>query len=136
MIRRPPRSTLFPYTTLFRSLGRAAEIPDVRIAVAREERVARELVARPLADHGARGVADVVLVEGQQRAEAGSGERGAHAREAIIVQPPEIDALLEVDLGVARSVQRTLPVVVRIDVVRPDDFRPGGFFRLVHRRFS
>src|SRR5258708_6422338 len=25
MIRRPPRSTLFPYTTLFRSLGRVAE---------------------------------------------------------------------------------------------------------------
>src|SRR5258707_11898831 len=25
MIRRPPRSTLFPYTTLFRSLGRAAD---------------------------------------------------------------------------------------------------------------
>src|SRR5256885_13300455 len=25
MIRRPPRSTLFPYTTLFRSLGRLAE---------------------------------------------------------------------------------------------------------------
>src|SRR2546430_12728420 len=25
MIRRPPRSTLFPYTTLFRSIGRAAE---------------------------------------------------------------------------------------------------------------
>jgi len=25
MIRRPPRSTLFPYTTLFRSLGRAVE---------------------------------------------------------------------------------------------------------------
>src|SRR2546421_3795975 len=24
MIRRPPRSTLFPYTTLFRSLGRSA----------------------------------------------------------------------------------------------------------------
>src|SRR3712207_7699428 len=24
MIRRPPRSTLFPYTTLFRSVGRAA----------------------------------------------------------------------------------------------------------------
>src|SRR2546425_12543578 len=26
MIRRPPRSTLFPYTTLFRSLARAAEL--------------------------------------------------------------------------------------------------------------
>src|SRR3712207_7003375 len=25
MIRRPPRSTLFPYTTLFRSLGRAGD---------------------------------------------------------------------------------------------------------------
>src|SRR2546427_3672315 len=30
MIRRPPRSTLFPYTTLFRSRGRALEIVDDR----------------------------------------------------------------------------------------------------------
>src|SRR3712207_8569369 len=30
MIRRPPRSTLFPYTTLFRSLWRSATVPDVR----------------------------------------------------------------------------------------------------------
>src|SRR3712207_8917772 len=28
MIRRPPRSTLFPYTTLFRSLDRAASAQD------------------------------------------------------------------------------------------------------------
>src|SRR5256885_10282316 len=28
MIRRPPRSTLFPYTTLFRSDGLTAEPPD------------------------------------------------------------------------------------------------------------
>src|SRR5256885_6536832 len=28
MIRRPPRSTLFPYTTLFRSPGRAMQIPE------------------------------------------------------------------------------------------------------------
>src|SRR5256885_7079734 len=27
MIRRPPRSTLFPYTTLFRSLGPGARLP-------------------------------------------------------------------------------------------------------------
>src|SRR6266496_6063551 len=27
MIRRPPRSTLFPYTTLFRSLGLLQELP-------------------------------------------------------------------------------------------------------------
>src|SRR3712207_7406391 len=28
MIRRPPRSTLFPYTTLFRSRGRASGVHD------------------------------------------------------------------------------------------------------------
>src|SRR2546430_4984977 len=32
MIRRPPRSTLFPYTTLFRSLLRGY-VPDIRIRV-------------------------------------------------------------------------------------------------------
>src|SRR3712207_8910117 len=30
MIRRPPRSTLFPYTTLFRSYSKAARIPGFR----------------------------------------------------------------------------------------------------------
>src|SRR3712207_6853872 len=30
MIRRPPRSTLFPYTTLFRSLARLLRFPDIR----------------------------------------------------------------------------------------------------------
>src|SRR5256885_8920103 len=32
MIRRPPRSTLFPYTTLFRSLQPASRLDDVRHA--------------------------------------------------------------------------------------------------------
>src|SRR2546430_8953300 len=31
MIRRPPRSTLFPYTTLFRSLGPPRDAPGARI---------------------------------------------------------------------------------------------------------
>src|SRR2546422_7004054 len=43
MIRRPPRSTLFPYTTLFRSL--AAEVPDdgaqLRLGVKRQRVVDR-----------------------------------------------------------------------------------------------
>src|SRR3712207_7682677 len=30
MIRRPPRSTLFPYTTLFRSVGDRTEVPRRR----------------------------------------------------------------------------------------------------------
>src|SRR3989454_7619126 len=37
MIRRPPRSTLFPYTTLFRSIGRLAPA---------EKSAARERIAR------------------------------------------------------------------------------------------
>src|SRR5258708_13704797 len=32
MIRRPPRSTLFPYTTLFRSQGHPLPDPNVRMA--------------------------------------------------------------------------------------------------------
>src|SRR3712207_7047884 len=32
MIRRPPRSTLFPYTTLFRSFGRRVEAEPLRMA--------------------------------------------------------------------------------------------------------
>src|SRR2546429_6627220 len=38
MIRRPPRSTLFPYTTLFRSVARTTE--DVLLLVPREQREA------------------------------------------------------------------------------------------------
>src|SRR2546430_17647222 len=42
MIRRPPRSTLFPYTTLFRSQQRPRQpVPEVRV--------------RPGDQHGARG---------------------------------------------------------------------------------
>src|SRR6267143_5884789 len=97
---------------------RAAEVPDVGIARAGEERIARELVPRPLANHGAGGVADVVLIEAKQRPEARMRERGAHAPEAIVVQPAEIDAFLEIDLRTARRLQRPIPAMVRIDVVR------------------
>src|SRR3712207_7522036 len=47
MIRRPPRSTLFPYTTLFRSRAVRPD-PDVaaRVLVDRLDEIAREAVAR------------------------------------------------------------------------------------------
>src|SRR3712207_9174815 len=38
MIRRPPRSTLFPYTTLFRSLVAAVERSDSRVFTGRDFR--------------------------------------------------------------------------------------------------
>ena len=94
-----------------------AEVPDVGLAVAGDQRVAQQLVARPLADDRARRVADVVLIERQQRAEAAARERLAHARDAVGVQPAEIDALLEVDLRMAGRLQRALPLMMRIDVV-------------------
>src|SRR5438034_11548810 len=46
MIRRPPRSTLFPYTTLFRSpLGRLAELAEAPLHLAHDLRGAVEAVA-------------------------------------------------------------------------------------------
>src|SRR5256884_10013640 len=49
MIRRPPRSTLFPYTTLFRSMR---ELPALRALVVREKREAARVAA--LQQHRAR----------------------------------------------------------------------------------
>src|SRR2546430_11915260 len=43
MIRRPPRSTLFPYTTLFRSLDRVLQLAHVARPGARGERLERRV---------------------------------------------------------------------------------------------
>src|SRR2546422_10834090 len=51
MIRRPPRSTLFPYTTLFRSLAAADRARDLD---ARHTRHARKRRGQ-LVDHGPHG---------------------------------------------------------------------------------
>src|SRR5438034_11750385 len=63
MIRRPPRSTLFPYTTLFRSQDEARS----GIAGARRHRIAaaqhRQLAAR----HGAAGDLEATLVDVHER---------------------------------------------------------------------
>src|SRR3712207_7736213 len=44
MIRRPPRSTLFPYTTLFRSAA-AQHVPDQLVAYGRDQREGADRVA-------------------------------------------------------------------------------------------
>src|SRR3712207_8996739 len=61
MIRRPPRSTLFPYTTLFRS--RAGGAPERRHTSAAQ---ARRCAARPGRDRGAAAV----LTEVERRSRA------------------------------------------------------------------
>src|SRR3712207_7452933 len=58
MIRRPPRSTLFPYTTLFRSADRLAQHVELPAAASRgRRRQADPAQARLLLDD--RGMADV-----------------------------------------------------------------------------
>src|SRR3712207_7683309 len=51
MIRRPPRSTLFPYTTLFRSARGRAVPPRGPVVSGRDTRA--ELRVQPLAAHAA-----------------------------------------------------------------------------------
>src|SRR3712207_8641725 len=50
MIRRPPRSTLFPYTTLFRSLDGGVAFPRERLAAEREAERPVHLLCRIRAD--------------------------------------------------------------------------------------
>src|SRR5256885_12984499 len=54
MIRRPPRSTLFPYTTLFRSLFEARKVVEAGVAALAAER-ATDLELARLEEHARRG---------------------------------------------------------------------------------
>src|SRR5256885_13098135 len=66
MIRRPPRSTLFPYTTLFRS--DLVEVGQDRLQFADEIQVCRKVAHVPARDEGAakQPVAGEPLVQSQQ----------------------------------------------------------------------
>src|SRR3712207_8238436 len=59
MIRRPPRSTLFPYTTLFRSLGGEVPVLAAGLGVG-EHHAVDELPQAVLALRGADGAAEVL----------------------------------------------------------------------------
>src|SRR3712207_7675120 len=61
MIRRPPRSTLFPYTTLFRS----EVFETMRPAVHATAKACREVL--PDGDHGLRGPPFTMFVTGSER---------------------------------------------------------------------
>jgi hypothetical protein len=87
---------------------------------------AAELVALPFADLGRGDVANVVDVEHEQRAELGILQRRLDAAEAIAVQPPVIDALLEIDAHGAECRQRAIPIIARVNVLSADDHRLAG----------
>src|SRR2546429_7341590 len=68
MIRRPPRSTLFPYTTLFRSHGRRAVLVLAALVLTRHDDTARQvrdahrgLGLVDVLAAGARGTVDIHL---------------------------------------------------------------------------
>src|SRR3712207_9015568 len=63
MIRRPPRSTLFPYTTLFRSHCRERRVPDHRHVLLADSQVRETEDGEQLALHGPREVERLRLVE-------------------------------------------------------------------------
>src|SRR2546430_13425911 len=61
MIRRPPRSTLFPYTTLFRSIAEIAQKHDVHPNQVTEWR--RQLIERAAGVFGAPGGPEAAPVD-------------------------------------------------------------------------
>src|SRR3712207_9049001 len=70
MIRRPPRSTLFPYTTLFRSLARPPERarrPEPHIVEQDHQNVRGTLRRAQLADRGKLGLRVLGVVGRQAR---------------------------------------------------------------------
>src|ERR1035437_3714117 len=66
MIRRPPRSTLFPYTTLFRSRSVEVSTRMLRTLCAKEDAAAPEPGAAP---------AISMRIDGRSRRSCGSAER-------------------------------------------------------------
>src|SRR3712207_2066142 len=90
MIRRPPRSTLFPYTTLFRSVpaerlavAGAADDDDAARNVRARVGVARDRVAL---DHASRAEADLYAVardDGRRRAARDGVVRDGRVRVAV-----------------------------------------------------
>src|SRR5256885_1074692 len=98
MIRRPPRSTLFPYTTLFRSEGGAV----VRVACDPPIPGRRVIVRAPRDVHRAvdqREAGALVLVARTERhartpiAGARIARRDGHRRSGFLVAGPQIDGV-------------------------------------------
>src|SRR5438876_6554885 len=73
MLRRPPRSTLFPYTTLFRSLPDGQAGPRRSRTCDRGDRIVLRRLRRDRADRSARCALDQARV-GEERSEEHTSE--------------------------------------------------------------
>jgi hypothetical protein len=72
---------------------------------------------RPLADHRAGNIADVVLVEQQKGSQIRSGQRLAQAAQPVGVQAGKVHPLFEVHLHVAGGLERAVPAVPGVSEV-------------------
>src|SRR2546422_1545826 len=118
MIRRPPRSTLFPYTTLFRSTregDRGRGVGDVQATAGvgtkgtpgrDSEQVCDVAVDLPVVSAGAAGMARKEVVERDDAIERGLGKQGLE-REHAPGADAEVDIATPIELRPERRVRRT-----------------------------
>src|SRR3712207_146862 len=106
MIRRPPRSTLFPYTTLFRSRPRDGPLPRLPRGQSprRDDPVLQGAAGNVL--HGY--VVDAVL--GLAAVEDGDDERAGQGGGALGLAPEALDEVLVFGVAVLEQLERDVPV--------------------------
>src|SRR2546430_11925005 len=112
MIRRPPRSTLFPYTTLFRSHGDPPRGPD------RQRDPVQRGGARAAGRY--RGAAHRDGHTGTARQCQGAGDRGRPSR------PTGADALVRAAVPAVRRLLRAVAAAVAVDAQEQGDAGRGG----------
>src|SRR2546427_13025672 len=84
MIRRPPRSTLFPYTTLFRSLGRIGFAPPLSAVRVGQSDPDHAVIVSPPSRNDER----VLGLQGDDVGGGGQGHRGRSIEKGALVSQP------------------------------------------------
>src|SRR2546430_15879784 len=119
MIRRPPRSTLFPYTTLFRSIVLHGDAADEELLI--EENIDSADVFAALTNSEEANILSAMLAK----------RLGAHKVMALINKPSYADLMESGSIDIAISPQTItigslLAYVRRGDVVRVHSLRRGA----------
>src|SRR3989442_10319911 len=99
MIRRPPRSTLFPYTTLFRSATIGEQLPF--LGGRSREQIAALLAAHGLTRVGGDPLLDLVAAQEQRRSEEHTSELQSrpHLVCRLLLEKKKNDQRIDGDAG-------------------------------------